>query len=330
MKKSKLNTPVALIIFNRPEYTFKVFEVIAKARPAKLLITSDGPRPHRVGEAEKVDLARSIVSMVDWDCEVLTNFSSINRGCKYGPAKGIDWVFEQVEEAIILEDDCLPSLSFFRFCQELLDFYREDRRIAMIAGSNLLGGSFDGITESYFFSRHTYCWGWATWRDRWVGTFDVEMKNWPIYRDTDLFDRIHGSKKRAASWRIGFDYLYQNKMDAWDYQWLYSNWLLDRLTIVPSRNLVSNIGFGAEATHTFNSKDRLSNVPRVDIDFPLIHQRHVMCNEIADRALYKRVFGPRPIDYVKNAWVDFKQFLKKLPAGEFLAKFLREKNAKKR
>lgn len=321
----KLTTPVALIIFNRPEYTFKVFEVIAKAKPSKLLICSDGARQDRVGEAEKVNLARSIVSMIDWDCEVLTNFSSINLGCKYGPAKGIDWVFEQVEEAIILEDDCLPSLSFFRFCQELLDFYRKDRRVAMIAGSNLLPSSFKRDKESYFFSRHTFCWGWATWRDRWVGTFDVEIKNWPIHRDTDLFDRIHGSKKRAASWRIGFDYLYQNKMDAWDYQWLYANWLEDRLTIVPVNNLVSNIGFGIEATHTFNSSDRLSNAPRVEIEFPLMHQNEVACNEIADKALYKRVFCPRPIDYVKNGWIGFKQFLKRLPGGNELAQYLRER-----
>jgi hypothetical protein len=322
----KLTTPVALIIFNRPDFTFKIFDVVSKAKPTKLLITSDGARPDKVGESEKVDLARSIVSKVDWDCEVLTNFSPLNQGCKYGPARGIDWVFDQVEEAIILEDDCLPSLSFFRFCQELLDFYRDDHHVAMIAGSNLLPGSFKGGEESYFFSRHTFCWGWATWRDRWVGTFDVEIKNWPIHRDTNLFDRIHGSKKRAASWRIGFDYLYQNKMDAWDYQWLYANWLENRLTIVPRKNLVSNIGFGAEATHTFNSKDRLSNVPRVDIKFPLVHQKRVECNEIADKALYKRVFGPRPIDFLRAGWTGFKKFLKIFSPMRRLAKYLRERN----
>lgn len=320
-----LKTPVALIIFNRPDYTFKVFEVISKVRPTKLLITSDGARPDKEGESEKVDLARSIASMVDWDCDVLINFSSVNLGCKYGPAKGIDWVFEQVEEAIILEDDCLPSPSFFRFCQELLDFYRGDKHVAMIAGSNLLPNNFRVNTESYFFSRHTFCWGWATWRDRWVGTFDVEMKNWPIHRDTDLFERIHGSKKLADNWRIGFDYLYQNKMDAWDYQWLYANWLENRLTIVPKKNLVSNIGFGAEATHTFNSKDRLSNVSRFEIEFPLIHQKQVLCNEIADKALYNRVFGPRPIDYVRNGWIGLKQFMKKLPGGGKLARYLRNR-----
>jgi hypothetical protein len=263
--------------------------------------------------------------LVDWDCEVLTNFYSVNLGCKYGPAKGIDWVFSQVEEAIILEDDCLPSPSFFRFCQELLQFYEDHMRVAMIAGSNLLPGSFSGNPESYFFSRHTFCWGWATWRNRWVGTFDVEMKNWPLHRDTDLFDRIHGSNKRASDWRIGFDYLYQNKMDAWDYQWLYANWLEDRLTIVPKQNLVSNIGFGADATHTFNSKDRLSNIPRENVDFPLVHQRQVECNETADKALYKRVFAPTPIAYLKNSWIGFKQFLKTLPGGEALARYFRER-----
>jgi hypothetical protein len=324
----KLTTPVALIIFNRPDCTFKVFEEIAKVRPSKLLITSDGARPDREGESDKVELARSIVSLVDWDCEVLTNFASENLGCKYGPAKGIDWVFEQVEEAIILEDDCLPTISFFRFCQELLDLYRKDQRVAMIAGSNLLPNNSKEYVESYFFSRHTFCWGWATWRDRWVGTFDVEIKNWPLHRDTDLFEKIHGSKKRADSWRIGFDYLYQNKMDAWDYQWLYANWLENRLSIVPRKNLVSNIGFGAAATHTFNSKDRLSNVPRFDIAFPLAHPNHVLRDKSSDDALYKRVFGPRPIDYVRSYWIGLKQFLKMLPGGERLAKALREKKCR--
>lgn len=161
MPEFQLTTPVAFIIFNRPDTTEKVFAEIAKAKPPKLLVIGDGPRVSRQGEAEKVAAARSIIQCVDWDCEVQTNFSDVNLGCKRRVSSGIDWVFEQVEEAIILEDDCLPDPTFFRFCEELLARYRHDQRIGMISGDNFQFGSRRN-DDSYYFSKYVHIWGWAT------------------------------------------------------------------------------------------------------------------------------------------------------------------------
>ena len=154
MSEFILTTPVAFIIFNRPDTTALVFAEIAKARPPKLLVVGDGPRAHKAGEAERVAATRAIIDQVDWPCEVLTHFSDTNLGCKKRVSSGIDWVFEQVEEAIILEDDCLPNQSFFQFCQEMLEYYRHDSRIGMISGNNFqVGGKT--VPYSYYFSKYT-------------------------------------------------------------------------------------------------------------------------------------------------------------------------------
>ena len=173
MLNFQLSTPVAFIIFNRPDTTARVFAEIAKARPPKLLVVGDGPRANRDGEADRVAEARAIIKNVDWPCEVLTNFSTPNLGCKKRVSSGIDWIFEQVEEAIILEDDCLPDPSFFQFCEEMLARYRHDDRIAMISGDNFLFGQVP-VPESYYFSRYCHIWGWASWRRAWKD-YDVNI-----------------------------------------------------------------------------------------------------------------------------------------------------------
>src|SRR5512139_3287315 len=176
MSDWQLKTPVAFIIFNRPDTAERVFAEIAKARPPKLLVVADGPRANRSGEAEKCAATRAIIDRVDWDCEVLTNFSDTNLGCKNRVSSGIDWVFEQVPEAIILEDDCLPHPTFFRFCEELLERYRDDERIGMISGDNFQLGQ-KRTDASYYFSRYNHIWGWASWRRAWRH-YDREASAW--------------------------------------------------------------------------------------------------------------------------------------------------------
>jgi hypothetical protein len=174
MSDFKLTTPVAFFIFNRPDTTEQVFSEIVRVKPHKLLVIADGPRSERQGEAEKCSQARSIIDRVNWDCEILTNFSEINLGCKVRVSSGIDWVFEHVEEAIILEDDCLPDPTFFRYCQVMLDHYRNDQRIGMISGDNFQNGIKRNM-DSYYFSRYVHIWGWATWRNRWQNYYDVNI-----------------------------------------------------------------------------------------------------------------------------------------------------------
>jgi hypothetical protein len=288
MSDWQLQTPVAFIIFNRPDTTERVFAEIAKAKPPKLLVVADGPRENRPGEAEKCAATRAIIDQVDWDCEVLTNFSEVNLGCKRRVSSGIDWVFEQVEEAIILEDDCLPDPTFFRFCQEMLERYRHDQRIGMISGDNFQFGRRRN-DDSYYFSKYVHIWGWATWRDRWAGSYDVAMARWPRIRDEAWVTDLVGNTREADFWRKVFERVYRGEIDTWDYQWVFANWVEGRMTVLPAVNLISNIGFDANATHTTGNSE-LADLARRSLSFPLKHPVGIFRNMQADLFSVKKCF----------------------------------------
>jgi hypothetical protein len=305
MTSFTLTTPVAFIIFNRPDTTAKVFNEIAKARPPILLVVADGPRDNRVGEAERVAATRAIIEKVDWPCEVLCNFSDINLGCKARVASGLDWVFAQVPEAIILEDDCLPDPSFFRFCQELLEYYRQDKRVGMISGDNFQFERWRTL-DSYYFSKYFHIWGWATWRDRWQETYDVSMTGWPVMREEGRLKELLGSRKEAKFWTAIFNKVYSGKIDTWDYQWAYANWVNNRVGILPTVNLISNIGFGSDATHTVRASD-LANLPTKSLRFPLHHPSELIKNSKADEFTRNNWFI-RPL--WKKIWYRLYSFIK--------------------
>ena len=292
MSNFKFTTPVAFIIFNRPETTERVFTELAKAKPTKLLVVADGARQNKVGEAEKVAATREIIERVDWDCEVITNYSDVNLGCRIRVSSGIDWVFEQVEEAIILEDDCLPDPSFFRFCQEMLEHYRKDLRIGAISGTNLQLGH-KRSEYSYFFSKYVHIWGWATWRDRWLDSYDVELKKWPEVRDHELLQSKFYNQKERSYWYEIFQSTYKGEIDTWDYQWFFANWLENRISVVPSVNLISNLGFGADATHTFHSSSLYSDIPTSSIEFPLHNPDYFLTNYEADEFNAAKIYSTK-------------------------------------
>jgi hypothetical protein len=301
MPDFRLTTPVAFIIFNRPDTTEQVFREIAKARPPKLLVVGDGPRASRSGEADKVAATRAIVKRVDWDCEVLTNFSDVNLGCKRRVSSGIDWVFEQVETAIILEDDCVPDPTFFRFCHEMLELYRHDQRIGMISGDNFQFGRRRN-DDSYYFSKYVHVWGWASWRDRWVGSYDVTMAKWPRIRDEGRLADMVGNRREAAYWQKIFERVHRGEIDTWDYQWVFANWAEGRMSILPAVNTVSNIGFNGDATHTTGDSD-LANLARNQIGFPLTHPLGVFRNIEADQFSERRCFRISLTKRVRNKLV---------------------------
>jgi hypothetical protein len=267
-----LSTPVAFLIFNRPDTTRKVFAEIAKARPKKLLVVADGPRSERFEEEKKCAVVRSIIEQVSWDCEVLTNYSDVNLGCKNRVASGLDWVFSIVEEAIILEDDCLPDQTFFHFCEELLERYRNDERIMSISGTNQ---RFDKLRtqESYYFSRYSNIWGWATWRRAWQH-YDVEMKLWPKVKEEGWLKDIFREPRLVKFWEKNLELAYAPDWVAWDWQWLFACWIQSGFSILPRANLVSNIGFGGDATTTMDINSKLAESARLPVqsmDFPLRH-----------------------------------------------------------
>jgi hypothetical protein len=288
MSDFKLTTPVALIIFNRPETTEKVFAAIRRAKPQRLLVVADGPRSSRAGEKAKCDAARSIIDRVDWDCEVFKNYSAVNLGCKKRVSSGLDWVFQTVEEAIILEDDCLPHPSFFRYCQELLEKYRYDQRIMLVSGDNYQF-SRNETEFSYYFSRFNHIWGWASWRRAWE-KYDVHMTSWPIARENNLLEDVLGKKTYVKYWSDIFDKVYNGAIDTWDYQWTFACWLNRGLSILPSINLISNIGFGSDSTHN-SGVNQFSYMSVDEMIFPLRHPPLIIRDIEADDYSQKKLFS---------------------------------------
>lgn len=283
-----MQTPVALIIFNRPEVTERVFAEVARARPPKLLVVADGPRADRPGEREKCAATRAIIERVDWECEVLTNYSEVNLGCKRRVASGLGWVFEQAAEAIVLEDDCLPHPTFFRFCDELLEKYREDERVMLISGDNFLRGEKE-TPDSYYFSRYALTWGWASWRRAWR-YYDVDMKLWPQLRGTRWLLDLHGDPLAASYWADVLEEVYASERTrTWDYQLAFACWAFNGLAITPAVNMVTNIGFGAEATHMTMDTSLVSNLPALEMQFPLRHPPVMVRDWEADQISFKHM-----------------------------------------
>lgn len=273
--------PVLFLIFNRPDLTARVFERIREAQPRLLFVAADGPRADRDGEVELCAATRAIVDHgVDWDCEVKRLYRDANLGCKIAVSSAIDWFFANVEEGIILEDDCVPDLSFFPFCEQLLNRYRDDERIVCISGSSFQQ-KHAYCTESYYFSIYNHWWGWATWRRAWA-RYDVSMKSWAGVADGNWLENWIGTPEVARYWRTFFTSVYNGSFDTWDAQWALACWLQHGLSIVPNGNLVSNIGCGVDATHTFNRDAPYSNLTSYPMTFPLIHPELVIRNYQAD------------------------------------------------
>jgi len=263
----RLDTPVLLVIFNRPDTTAQVFERIREARPRRLLIAADGPRPGRPEDRERCAAARAVVERIDWPCEVLRDYSDRNLNCRCRPQTALRWAFSRSERVIVLEDDCIPDPSFFRFCQEMLDRYAEDARVMCVTGTNLLG-KWRAERQSYHFSLLGNSWGWASWRRAW-DLYDPEMRAWGsdearAIMSRDVF-RLARSKVRVAC----FDLTYQGKLDAWDYQWELCRVLQSGLTVVPSVNLVCNVGCRSDATHTHDPSSEFARLRVETMRFPL-------------------------------------------------------------
>lgn len=285
-----MKTPVAFFIFNRPETTRRVFAEIARAKPTILLVIADGARQERHGEVERCRLTRALVEEgITWKCDVVTNFSDINLGCKARMASGLDWVFHQVDRAIILEDDCLPAHAFFPFCEELLDRYEGDERVGQISGANFQFGARRSA-ESYYFSRYNQIWGWASWRRAWR-RYDADMKLWPEIKLGRWLDDIFSDVEEKSYWENLLDLVHQGKIDTWDYQWAFACWVNSLLMIVPNVNLISNIGFGVQATHTFNCASKLACIPTEDIEFPLRHPKFVVADSRADSLIRRHILS---------------------------------------
>ena len=242
------------------------------------------------------------MNQVDWDCEVKTLFRDKNLGCKIAISSAIDWFFEHEEMGIILEDDCLPHPTFFRFCEELLEKYRDDERIAIISGNNFQFGR-KRTNYSYYFSRYPHIWGWASWRRAWKN-YDVDMKIWSEIRNGNWLQDLFKDKKSVQYWANIFEKTYQGKINSWDYMWTFSCWIQNALTVIPNVNLISNIGFGLDASHT-KATTKLSNISTSPIEFPLKHPNFIIRDTLADDFTQRNIFELSIITRAKMKATEF-------------------------
>lgn len=282
-----LATPVVLIVFKRADCTARMIEAVRKARPRRLWVVADGPRADRPGEREQVvEVRRVVEASIDWPCELRRIYSEKNLGCARNVVSGLNAVFREEREAIIVEDDCVPHPSFFRFCAEMLTRYRSETRIAHVGGNNFQPRP---SPRTYYFSRYNHIWGWATWRRAW-DQYDEKLSDWSAVRNTSWLRDYLGDKGAADYWRSIFDAVASGEIDTWDYQWTYTLWRRDWLAVVPGVNLVENIGFNGSGAH-LSSRDKWIARPMQSVVFPLEHPRDLVRDRAADRCTEKLVFS---------------------------------------
>ncbi|WP_282050994.1 nucleotide-diphospho-sugar transferase [Maribacter aquivivus] len=302
-----LETPILFIIFNRKDVALKSLAAIRKSKPKRMYISGDGPRNTVVQDIDKVKNTRdAIINAIDWDCEVKTLFQEDNLGCGPGVYTAINWFFKHEEQGIILEDDCVASESFFPFCETLLEQYKEDERIGLISGYNQVGSI--PVDDSYCFSNYSVCWGWASWRRAWNNMdYDIAWKNGKY--EKSILSNCGYLGKDYTYWKRRIKALETGLVSAWDFQWCYSLAAQNQLGIFPGVNLISNIGYGEDATHS--SKSPFMNYDkREELAFPLKHPTYILPQIEFDKAFYKERntlinslawFFPKSIkDAVKN------------------------------
>lgn len=318
MHKAKLDIPVALIFFVRPETLREVFEKVKEARPKKLFLIQDGARKGNNLDIQKIEECRRIVENIDWECEVYKNYSEVNLGCGVRPHTGISWVFENVDEAIILEDDCIPTSSFFDFCKEMLEKYKNDSRVGIVSGLNYFQ-HFDFGGYSYGFVKSGAIWGWATWKDRWEkNDFRLEKIKEDYVRNIIQMDISpkYAARKRLNTWLKAKENLDKNpNISYWDYQWGFTRHLNSWLSIVPQYNQIGNVGIGTGSTHSGNNIKLLPKeiakfffMKTTELEFPLKHPDFVLADRKYDEEYYKVIYPSFIIRLIRK----INYFIKKL------------------
>ena len=303
------NIPILFIIFKRKDVALQSLAQIRKARPAKLYIAADGPRENVAGEDAIVEETRqAVLGAIDWNCDVKTLFRENNIGCGMGVYTAINWLFENEEQGIIIEDDCVMRDSFFRFVEEMLARYKDDSRVGMICGANYAPSV--EIPHSYVFSRYKSCHGWATWRRAWqMMDLDMSWRNTP-YNDS-VIKNMGYKAKDVRYWKYRIKAIDLHDVSAWDWQWYFTLAAQNMLAICPKCSLTSNIGFGKEATHTSEGKISDCYIAKEDLQFPLRHPEYMVPYQPFEREFYHN--NNTMFNRIKQLFpFKFKNFIKKL------------------
>lgn len=299
MSSGALPTPPILVLaYRRPDLVREVMRAVADARPKQLFLACDGPHPERPGEEHLVAASQSAMEdAITWDCEVRTRYSEVNQGCRRGVESAISWFFEHVDEGIILEDDCIPHQDFFPYCAELLDRYRHDRRVMHISGDGSLAYPTKKPRATYVFSAEALVWGWATWRRAWEH-YDSELELWEQSRNNPSEIAAIFGRRPAARWwsQVLGSLLLEGIPDSWAYRWSFSVMANHGLCIIPMENLVSNVGFRHDSTHTFDPLSRRANVASQGL-LPLRHPDSIRVDSRLDHRFQRQLrgFSPNPV-----------------------------------
>ena len=282
------DVPVLLILFNRPQHARQVIEALRIIKPVYVFVAIDGARDDKPQDVVDIQKCLELVDGIDWPCTITKLVRTKNLGCKMAVSSAITWFFDQVEAGVILEDDCLPNPTFFNFCKNLLHRYQYDYRIMHIGGANLYDNLIWG-EFSYFFSCIPHIWGWATWRRAWA-LYDVEMTDYPQFKRSDRIRKLIPDYSSRSFWERTFDSVYAGNIDTWDFQWVYALWQNQGLSIIPNQNLISNIGFDEDATHT-KMVSEFSKLPTVDINADkIIHPKFIVINDEAVKYAFAKFY----------------------------------------
>ncbi len=277
------------MVYNRPQLTKKIFRCIQAVKPKHLFIAADGPSKNDNRDVDLCQQTRQIKDMIDWDCRVEILFQDKHLGCKKAITSAIDWFFKAVDAGIILEDDCMPHVSFFPFCEQLLEYYKDDERVGAISGSHPFDDRIS-VNESYFFSNYNRIWGWATWARAWRKN-DPDIRYWPELKKKKIHYGFFSGKAEVKKWEKIWDKCYRKEIDTWDYQWYLAKRKESMLTAVSCENSVTNVGFGKDSTHTSNILSDVSMRPACEIAFPLKHPSHVVCYFAKDEYISRNYGG---------------------------------------
>ena len=296
----QLKTPVVYLAYNRPRHVKKTFPAIREAKPKVLFLIADGPKPDCATDFENCSEVRKILENIDWPCKVFRNYADSNMGLKKRVGSGISWVFNHVNKAIILEDDCLPHPDFFKFCSGLLKRYESDERVWTITGDNFQDGKIYG-EGSYYFSKYPHCWGWATWARAWKN-YQEDIPFWPQWSLSENWKTCHSGIREENFWRKIFQKVYEGKINSWAFPWQATVWYHGGFTVTPNVNLVSNIGFGTDGSNCLDSS--VFNANRQVHELPSIRHPYVIeVNRKADRFVFNHTFLNKSECSIVNSWI---------------------------
>ncbi|HYM31298.1 MAG TPA: hypothetical protein VEU47_08380 [Candidatus Cybelea sp.] len=301
MSGGRTETPVVMVIFNRPDLARRVMARVREVEPRRLFVLADGARDHVPADKSRIAETRAVVDLVDWDCKVEADFSDRNLGCSGRIVSGLTKVFDAVEDAIVVEDDILPHPNFFRFCDELLPRYRDEPRVHAVTGAKF---PCEPRTKpySYRFSRMFNCWGWAGWRRAWRNV-DTTLSSVPQFISERRIEGLAQSRLESLFYLNGFEQAYARKIEPWDWSVMFTAYVRRELFIVPDRNLVANIGWGPEATQHKDSNHILSDLPTFPMEFPLRHPETLAADAEADLGIYDMIgplTGPRFVRSIRK------------------------------